>query len=330
VLRPPAVSIIVPNYNHARFLPKRIDSILHQTYQDFELILLDDCSTDNSRSILSQYASDPRVRIEFNTANSGSPFKQWNKGARLAQGNYIWFAESDDYADHHFLERLVPFLDADPSVVFAYCRSWRVLDGDQIDGLADSYLDFMDRDRWKDDFCMDGVEACRMYFSMVNAAPNASAVVFRRSVYEAIGGADENYRLCGDWKVWAAMALTGKIAHVHQPLNYYRCHDSSVRNKTTREALDVSERFRVIRWILNQTTPEPDLLERICDKHALDWVPVIMSMRVPVARKLAILRDIRAIDPHPVRRALRPGLRTVQMKFTRHWRSFRAIFSPTV
>ena len=58
----PAVSVIVPNYNHARFLPKRIESVLRQTYQDFELILLDDCSTDNSRAVLSQYASDPRVR----------------------------------------------------------------------------------------------------------------------------------------------------------------------------------------------------------------------------------------------------------------------------
>ena len=78
----PRVSVIVPNYNHARFLPKRIESILNQTFQDFELILLDDCSTDDSRSILSSYASDPRVTIEFNKVNSGSTFKQWNKGVR--------------------------------------------------------------------------------------------------------------------------------------------------------------------------------------------------------------------------------------------------------
>ena len=82
----PAVSVIVPNYNHARFLRKRIDSILNQTFQDFELILLDDCSTDESRSILSEYASDPRVRLELNEVNSGSPFKQWNKGIRIARG----------------------------------------------------------------------------------------------------------------------------------------------------------------------------------------------------------------------------------------------------
>ena len=99
----PTVSVVVPNYNHGRFLPQRIDSILGQTFQDFELILLDDCSTDNSRMILSSYAGDPRVRIEFNSANSGSPFKQWNKGVRLARGEYVWIAESDDYAEPRFL-----------------------------------------------------------------------------------------------------------------------------------------------------------------------------------------------------------------------------------
>src|SRR5246127_2931841 len=103
----PTVSVVVPNYNHARFLPERIESILRQSYQDFELILLDDCSSDDSRAILSQYADDPRVRLEFNAVNSGSTFKQWNKGVRLARGKYVWIAESDDYADERLLQRLV-------------------------------------------------------------------------------------------------------------------------------------------------------------------------------------------------------------------------------
>src|ERR1700686_241166 len=103
----PKVSIIIPNYNHARYLRKRMDSVLGQTFQNFELILLDDCSTDESRSILLEYATDPRVRIDFNEKNSGSTFRQWNKGVRLAHGEYVWIAESDDYADPHLLERLV-------------------------------------------------------------------------------------------------------------------------------------------------------------------------------------------------------------------------------
>ena len=132
----PIVSVVVPNYNHSRFLRRRIDTILSQTFQNFELILLDDCSTDDSRSILSSYAGDSRVTIEFNKTNSGSTFKQWNKGVRLARGKYVWIAESDDYADERLLERLVTRLEENPSSVLCYCRSWRV----SADGELCGYL----------------------------------------------------------------------------------------------------------------------------------------------------------------------------------------------
>ncbi len=187
----PTVSVIVPNYNHARFLPKRIESIFGQSFQNFELILLDDCSTDDSRSILCRYASDPRVRVEFNEVNSGSSFKQWNKGVSLARGEYVWIAESDDYADRQLLETLVTTLGADPTVMLAYCRSWRVTEDDQKNGFGDWYLDYLDPQRWTANFVTDGVEECQNYFVYSNPVPNASAVVFRRAGYQRVGGADE-------------------------------------------------------------------------------------------------------------------------------------------
>src|SRR5579864_3099606 len=167
----PKVSVIVPNYNHARFLPRRIDSVLQQTFQNFELILLDDCSTDDSRSILSSYADDPRVRIEFNEANSGSVFKQWNKGVRLAQGEYVWMAESDDYADNRLLQRLTAVLDAEPEVAYAYCRSWSVTDDGRLDGFAGAHLTDVDPLRWTKDYCADGREECRNYFVRMTTVP---------------------------------------------------------------------------------------------------------------------------------------------------------------
>jgi glycosyltransferase involved in cell wall biosynthesis len=160
----PTVSVIIPNFNHARFLEQRIDSVLNQTFQDFELILLDDCSTDESRSIISKYTNDPRVRIEFNEINSGSTFKQWNKGVRLASAKYVWIAESDDWADERLLERLVAVLESDPAVTFAYCQSWRVINNDQLDGFADFYLDYLNKGRWKSDFRIDGRAECQNYF----------------------------------------------------------------------------------------------------------------------------------------------------------------------
>lgn len=301
----PLVSVIVPNYNHARFLRQRIDSILAQTYQDFELILLDDCSTDDSRRVLQEYAGDPRVRLEFNERNSGSPFAQWNKGVRLARGKYVWIAESDDYADQRLLERLVRLLDADSEVVIAYCRSWGVcLDGKPF-GFADGYVYFWDPEGWKADFCMDGRRMCQEYFCGCNRIPNASGVVFRRAIYERVGGADGSNRLCGDWKVWAAMALEGKVAYVSEPLNYFRHHGSSVRERT-RMANAALEMLVVGRWILDRIpTPSPRVARMMHRVHANAWVRSMASPRVPLKTKKEIMRLVRAIDPHPVLTAAR-------------------------
>jgi glycosyltransferase involved in cell wall biosynthesis len=102
------VSVIIPNYNHADYLPARIDSVLQQTHQNLEVILMDDCSSDNSREIITRYAAqDARIRVVLNEQNSGSTFKQWNKGIALARGEYIWIAESDDVADSTFLEKFM-------------------------------------------------------------------------------------------------------------------------------------------------------------------------------------------------------------------------------
>jgi glycosyltransferase involved in cell wall biosynthesis len=86
----PLVSIIVPNYNHEKFLKKRLDSIFNQTFQDFEVILMDDCSTDDSRIILSDYAKNSKVsHCIFNESNSGNTFKQWVKGLVWQRKAYL-------------------------------------------------------------------------------------------------------------------------------------------------------------------------------------------------------------------------------------------------
>ncbi|MCH5307587.1 MAG: glycosyltransferase family 2 protein [Prevotella sp.] len=118
------VSVIVPNYNHAPYLKERIDSILSQTYQDFELILLDDCSTDNSREVLEHYRGNRHVsHIVINEANTCNTFLQWDKGIMLAKGEYIWVAESDDVAMPGFLKTLVGVLEQYPQAVVAYVHS---------------------------------------------------------------------------------------------------------------------------------------------------------------------------------------------------------------
>lgn len=119
------VSIIVPNYNHGKYIKQRLDSIINQTFTDYELILLDDYSSDESRDILLSYKNNPHVsHIILNTQNSGSPFLQWEKGIKLARGKYIWIAESDDYADIHFLEYTVKALTLHPQAHICYTGSF--------------------------------------------------------------------------------------------------------------------------------------------------------------------------------------------------------------
>jgi hypothetical protein len=323
----PKVSVVIPNYNHARYLRQRIETVLAQTYQDFEMILLDDCSTDESRTILQGYANGPRVALDFNEKNSGSTFKQWNKGVRLARGEYIWIAESDDFADTRLLGTLVKVLDQEPDVVFAYCRSWRIDDHGQEDRFDDLGMNLFDRQRWAADFRADGREECQKYFACKTPVTNASAVVFRKTAYERVGGADETLVLCGDWKLWAAMGFEGRIAYVSEPLNYFRTHDSSVRTRMGRVGVGVAEAMQVARWILDRLSLPEAELSAVYKAHAAAWVPDLMSRHMPRSAKARILRAVRAFDPHPLRRIPGPALETIRRSFLRHWRDVRSMIT---
>jgi glycosyltransferase involved in cell wall biosynthesis len=313
--RNPRVSVIVPNYNHARYLRKRIDSILRQTYSDFELILLDDCSTDDSLDIFANHADDPRTRIDCNATNSGSTFKQWNKGVRLARGEFVWIAESDDYADPRLLETLVNALSADSNVTFAYCRSYRILEDGSEEGFFDSFSVIKDRRRWATDFRCEGRSECERYFVHSNPVPNASAVVFRKAAYEHVGGADETMLLCGDWKLWAGMALQGHIVYSSAPLNYFRVHDESVSSRSKSGGLAVAESLEVVNWILQQVTLPETVKKDIRRDFLFPWVAAMVGLRVPARMKWRIFCAARTLDPHALRRMWKPIPTIVRLKF---------------
>jgi glycosyltransferase involved in cell wall biosynthesis len=324
----PKVSIIIPNYNHATYLQQRIDSVLQQTFQDFEVILMDDSSTDDSRSIISEYVGDRRVRIEFNEKNSGSPFKQWKKGISLAKGRYIWIAESDDYADERLLETLVSRLDADSSITLCNCRSWRVMaDGTIIGHLIPGSPPF-DIARWEEDFSADGRDECRQYLVYCCTVLNASSVLFRKEIYDRVGGVDHAMRMCGDWKLWVAMALEGKIAHVGgEPLNYYREHSASATNRSIQSGIYVAEYLQVVRWILQKLALEEGTPTWISEGLFHLWCPDVLTNRVPLNTRWGILTNARAIDPHALRRLIRPGIVALRMTMGRRWRSLRGNLS---
>lgn len=224
------VSVIVPNYNHHKFLNARLDSILKQTYQNFEIIILDDCSTDQSRDIIEQYRNHPKVsHIIYNTKNSGSTFIQWNTGIDYAQGEYIWIAESDDTAAIDFLEKLIPPLENEHNTVLAYSQSNRMNEVDEITGTWLDWTNSIDfKNLFQSDFCVQGSEYIKKFLIFKNTIPNASAVLFRKTTYLSVGGANSRLVTNGDWLLWLKLVTQGQIFYTEKCLNNFRYHSSSV------------------------------------------------------------------------------------------------------
>ncbi|MFI3304232.1 MAG: glycosyltransferase family 2 protein [Rikenellaceae bacterium] len=224
----PLVTVIVPNYNHARYLPSRLDSILEQTYENFELIILDDKSTDNSLEVINKYREEPRLReVIVNKVNSGSPFIQWERGIKLAKGKYIWIAESDDYADPQFLEKCVVAMEQHPQSVICMSGSHFA---DESGNILHNKLE-----RWSkpsDDIIVDsGIDFIPRMFHQ-NLVYNASMVLFRRE--GALSETDMQFtkmRYCGDWLFWMEQMSKGDVLTIRQKLNYFRQHSENTTKK---------------------------------------------------------------------------------------------------
>ena len=224
----PRVSVIVPNFNHAYYLKERLISILTQTYQNFELILLDDASTDDSLAVIRDCLSGHSHQLVVNEKNSGSTFQQWNRGISLARGEFIWIAESDDVADPSLLERLVIALDRSDAV-YAYCQSLCIDTYGEVFGYIKGWTDDYTPHLWASDFVIDGNFFCVSFMAIKCVIPNASAVLFRRESYINPYTILPDFQLSGDYLLWAEMAMGQKVAYVATPLNRYRFHPGTVR-----------------------------------------------------------------------------------------------------
>jgi len=235
----PEVSVIIPNYNHSEYLIQRIESVLNQTFQDFEIILLDDCSTDNSRAILKRYASHTKVsHMLFNEHNSGSTFNQWEKGIELAKGKYIWIAESDDWCEPTLLEHLVQGINLDPKCVISYCQSYYIANNNDLNwSSSHPYLSEM----------VDGSAFARNNMLLTNPIYNASMVLWRRDLFPLVPKEFKNYRLAGDWIFWMELCRLGKVHISGRVLNYFRKHDKNVSGKAFKSGLNFVESLKIIK-----------------------------------------------------------------------------------
>ncbi|MBI5429088.1 MAG: glycoside hydrolase family 99-like domain-containing protein [Nitrosomonadales bacterium] len=235
------ISVVVPNYNYAKLIGDRLDSIRHQTYPVYELIVLDDASSDDSAKVIQKYfdRTGYEARLIVNEQNSGSVFRQWKKGAALCKGDLIWIAEADDLAEKEFLAELSKgFTDTD--VVLAFSQSKQINENGVV--MADNYLDYTKdvADFWQGDYIHNGLEEIRNALCIKNTIPNVSAVIFQRNALEQalaeIGEELFGYRVAGDWIIYLHVLKRGSILFKAASLNMHRRHTSSVTKSTQVES----------------------------------------------------------------------------------------------
>jgi glycosyltransferase involved in cell wall biosynthesis len=233
----PKVSVIVPNYNHAPFLRRRLESIYRQTYKNIEVLLLDDCSTDQSREVLLEYVNrySENTTVLFNEKNSGGVFRQWAKGIKAASGNLIWIAESDDYCDENFLEKLVRCFD-DEAVMLAYSRTEFVRADESVmpNKFWGHVYHLTCREKWKHSYVNTAHKEVSEALGIINTIPNASGVLARRPVDMPLleNEAWLSLRVVGDWVFYLHLMRGGKMAYTAETTNYFRRHENSVIAKT--------------------------------------------------------------------------------------------------
>jgi glycosyltransferase involved in cell wall biosynthesis len=271
----PEVSIIVPNYNYAKYLEKRLTSIIYQSFKDFELIILDDGSVDDSLKIIDNFRKYPQVQVHVNRENSGSVFSQWYSGISKAKGELIWIAEADDYSNEYFLEQMLPFFD-DPEVVLAYCSSHVVDENDQI--FENFYINcgyynnLPGAKKWNKNYTNIGLVELNDGLAIINTIPNASAVIFRKSNFLKINKEELiNFRCGGDWYSYINMIREGYIAYLSKPLNYHRRHKESVVGKSSLTASEtISDYFKIHNFIIQHFNVDKSILEQQMNAVLID------------------------------------------------------------
>ena len=236
----PLVSVIVPNYNHAQYLEKRLSSVFNQTYKHFEVIILDDCSTDDSLQFIYRYKNDPHLKtVVVNEHNSGSPFLQWEKGLQLAKGDLIWIAESDDYNELTFIEEMVKAFAKDERLVVAF--SSYVMFND--DGYEKSH-------KICSTLYFDGIRFIRGWMSIENAIKNASGAVFKKAAYEQISKEYLSFRGSGDYQFWIEISSKGNVGFVRKNLAHFRIGEYSVTANNRKTGNAILESIRIYNYLL--------------------------------------------------------------------------------
>lgn len=240
----PELSIVFTSYNHKEFLRQAVDSLLAQTYRNFELIIIDDCSTDGSQQILLEYENVANVKLFLREKNSGSYVKASNFGAAQAKGKYLLFAQCDDFAEPEQIQQLMNAFNLHQTIGVSFCRSTLVNESGKVIGDDFSIRESSFRALCKTDTVITGKQI-RTFFSKSCVIPNLSAAVIKHELYLKSGGLSEQYLVAADWAFWLRLSELCDFYYTAKPLNNFRQHKTTIRStiKIKKQIVEIYQLF---------------------------------------------------------------------------------------
>lgn len=215
------VSICIPVYNHEKTLRETLLSALHQSYDNIEIILVDDCSTDNSLKIANSF-HDPRLKIYKNDHNIGM-VRNWNKTLSLAKGEYSLILHGDDRLYITSIEKKVALMNKRKNVMLAMSASL-VINGDNVI--------LKERHPFKKNCLLDGKKIALFSYRTRNIYGEPGNILFRTGIAREMGGFAENTIYATDWDLWLRISCLGIVAYSNEVLMDYRITKSNVTSKT--------------------------------------------------------------------------------------------------
>lgn len=223
------VTAIVASYNHAEFLEERMESLVSQTYEDFEILVIDDKSPDNSPEILKKYENNERVRLYLETENRG-----WvgtsNLGAERATGEYIIFTNCDDSCEKEMISNLVSAIKSESGSVLAWSASLMTDENSKVIGSDRDYREPYFIETYGKGGAISQEEMKQMLFHSC-IIPNLSALLIDKKTFIDVGGFDEAYSVVSDWDLFFKLCSYGGSFYIPENLNHFRQHGTTIRQK---------------------------------------------------------------------------------------------------
>ena len=225
----PIVSVVFTSYNHKKYLNQALDSLVNQTYPNLEIIIVDDCSTDGSQEILKQYEHYQNIELKLQPKNSGSYVKASNLGASYATGEYLLFAQCDDFAESNQIEFLIDSFKKNPSVGVVFSKSILI----DKDGWIISDDAIGREKKFKDHINSNQLilgQQMQEFLSFSCVIPNLSAAIVKKELYDNINGLSDKYQVVADWEFWLKLSKLTDFYYRKESLNYFRQHSTTIRN----------------------------------------------------------------------------------------------------